>query len=93
MKESVSDRLSPGGPGWASVWSGILGETVVFVRDEGVRLPPAAPRCVTYTRTELEILSTATREVLLQMHTAKKNFGARVVALNGLSDAGEDRAL
>jgi hypothetical protein len=93
MKESVSSRLSPSGPGWALVRSGVLRETVVFVRDESVQLPPATARFVTYTRAELEILSTASREVLLQVHAAKKNLGARVIALNSLSDAGTDRAL
>ena len=89
----VSSRLSPRGQGWASVRSGLLGETIVFVRDEAVVLPPAAARLVTYTRAELEILSTATREVLLQMHAAKKALGARVVALNSLSNSGEERIL
>jgi hypothetical protein len=93
LKESVSNRLSPNGPGWALVRSGVLRETVVFVRDEAVHPPAQAARFVTYTLAELEVLSTATREVLLQMHAGKKNFGARVVALNSLSGSGEDRAL
>lgn len=93
IKESVSSRLSPAGPGWALVWSSVLRETVVFVRDEGVLLPPAAARFVTYTRAELKILSTATREVLLHTHAAKRNVDARIVALNSLSDSGRDRTL
>lgn len=89
--ESVSSRLSPSGPGWAAVRSYVLGETIVFVRDDSVLLPPEAARFVTYTRAELEILSTATREVLRQMHGAKKHLGCSVISLNTLSNPEADR--
>src|ERR1700731_486930 len=68
----VAQRLSPDGPGWAAIRSSFLGETVVWVRDETVVLPPEATRLVSYTRTELEILSTSTEKALRLIHQAKK---------------------
>lgn len=84
---SVSRRLSPAGPGWAAVRSHLLGETVLFVRDEAVPIPPEAAGLVSYTRAELEMLATATKGALREIHRAKKLFGGRVTSLNSLAGA------
>lgn len=82
---SVSWRLSPDGPGWAAVRSHVLGEAILFLRDEAVALPPEAAGLLTYTWAELEILATATEDALREIHRAKKLFGGRVTSLNTLS--------
>jgi hypothetical protein len=82
----VSRRLSPDGPGWVAVRSHVLGETVLFIRDEAVPVPPDAGDLVNYTRAELEILSTATEPGLKDIHRAKKLLGGRVTALNAVRE-------
>lgn len=79
----VSGRLSRG-RGWAALRSHVLAEIVVFRRDEQVRIPDEFGRFVSYTRAELEILSTATPSVLRKIHRAKKISGGRVTALNAI---------
>ena len=89
----VSWRLSSAGPGWAAVRSHLLGETVVFLRDETVSLPTAVADLATYTRAELELLATATEGALKEIHRAKKLFGGRVTGLNMLDGAPVRRLL
>ncbi len=79
--EEVSRRLSPSGPGWATVWSHSLGGAVVFLRDEDAFLAPQLVRLVTYTKTELAILSTGTEGSLREIHRAKKILPGRVTSL------------
>src|ERR1700694_3305856 len=67
---TVSSLL--GSRGWAAVYSHLLGEEVLFVRDEAVTLPPSAARLVSYTRAELEILSTATAGALRAVPRGKQ---------------------
>lgn len=88
---SVSWRLSPEGPGWAAVRSHLLGETVLFLRDETVPIPPEAAGLVTYTRAELSILATGSEEALKEIHRAKKVFGGRVTSLNSLAGTEVER--
>jgi len=79
--ETVSWRLSANGPGWAAVRSHLLAETIVFLRDESVPLPPTAAGLVNYTRAELEILRSATETALREIHAWKRAFGGRIESL------------
>jgi hypothetical protein len=79
--ETASWRLSSDGPGWAVVSSALLGEDVLWLRDEGVVVPHAAEELVSYTRAELEILGPATERALRDIHQAKKLLGCRLTNL------------
>ena len=90
---SVSWRLGPSGPGWVAVYSNLLGETVVWTRDESVIPPAEVKGLVRYTRAELEILATGTEEALREIHRTKKTLGGRVTAVNATSAAPAGRLM
>lgn len=78
------------------IWSKVLGEYVLWVRDEVIRACATReyPELVAYTMAELEhLVRVGSRELLLAVHQTKKTFGsdARVVDVEpttGTDDGG-----
>jgi len=83
--------------GLIRIWSRVLHEWVLWIRDEGVRLRASQkfPQLVSYTLVELEHLVRIRSEVHLRAaHEAKKVFGsnARLVDSEKMDAAAEGRA-
>ncbi|HEY8415947.1 MAG TPA: hypothetical protein VIK99_09265 [Thermaerobacter sp.] len=71
--------------GWTALWSHVLGETVLIVRDENVPLPDSLRRrYVRYTLREIQLLRGVTPEGLRELHAAKRVFGGEVMPADGL---------
>lgn len=67
--------------GWCVVWSRVLGEPVVWVRDGKVVIPARWKDAVKYTLAELEALTRPPKpgpEELRRLHQAKKLFGGEI---------------
>jgi hypothetical protein len=52
----VTRALAAGGPGWVCVWSRVLGEELVWVRDEGRGVPAEYAALPRFDRAELAVL-------------------------------------
>jgi hypothetical protein len=67
--------------GWCAVQSEILGEVVLWLRDEDVPVPSAWRRVVNYTLAELQCLRSvdADEEHLRSVHEVKKMSGGRII--------------
>jgi hypothetical protein len=77
----VSARLA-GLPGYVVVYSHVLDEDVIFIRDATVTVPEGLSGLVQYSLDELSILTTASAEALREIHRAKQRFGGQVQAVN-----------
>jgi len=80
--------------GWCVVWSRVLGEPVVWVRDAKVVIPARWQNAVKYTLAELEALTRPPKpdpEGLRKLHEAKRVFGGEIGAgePRGGADVGE----
>jgi hypothetical protein len=71
-ESSVSWRLGSEGPGWALINSKLLEESVLFVRDEQIQLPPQSIDVVTYTVKELGVIGGMSKKALCEIHGAKR---------------------
>ncbi|HSV31726.1 MAG TPA: hypothetical protein VLH40_06870 [Atribacteraceae bacterium] len=72
--------------GWCAMASGVLGETVILVRDEGVLVPDRYRDAVRYTLDELTTLTTSPKvsvEGLRWIHEVKKVFTGATVSKGG----------
>lgn len=69
--------------GWCLVWSRVLGEPVVWVRDAKVVIPTRWQNAVKYTLAEFEALTKPPLpgpEELRRLHEAKRRFGGEIGA-------------
>lgn len=69
--------------GWCVVWSRVLGEPVVWVRDGKVAIPERWKDAVKYHLRELEALTRPPKpgpEELRKLHQAKRLFGGEIGA-------------
>ncbi|MGE4334603.1 MAG: hypothetical protein AB7E55_01330 [Pigmentiphaga sp.] len=70
--------------GWALIDSAVLGERVVWARDEeAAKGAPEDPVVYGYEELRLLVQSTTTADALRQIHVAKKIFSGRVRAVKG----------
>ena len=72
----ATEQLSDTGPGWCLVRSAVLGETVLWLRDDQTAFPRSAAGHVVYTLDELDRLvdSGTDAETLRSVHRLKRSF-------------------